>query len=422
MAAGVVTVAGLAVIVLLVLIGWIAAPHDSVGLPAVLRAAAALWLVGHHVGFSLRGAGRIGLLPLGLVALPGALLWRAGRWIVRVSPVQRLRQVGYAAAALAVPYSLLTAAVAGLSRSAQFAASVPQAALCGLLLGLAAGGLGAARALAPWARLLRLIPERQRSVLIAVAAASAVLAVAGALLAAAALAANMHESAVLQTGLGAGPVGTVLLLLLQIGYVPNAVIWAMAFAVGPGFAFGAGTVVAPTGSALGQLPAVPLLAALPPGVHAAMPAWLAPLVLALPYVAGGVGGWLLIKMAPTLSLEGAPLWGMASGVITGLLVAVLAGFSGGPLGDGRLAAVGPSGWQVGAVAAFELGIAAAISAGLSNFVLLRRAAAAARAAPSAPGSPPEPGPPPEHVRYVDPWAGDEPAGPPRRPAGPSSLP
>jgi len=431
MAAGVVTAAGLAVIVLLVLVGWIAAPHDSVGLPAVLRAGAALWLVGQHVGFDLRGAGRIGLLPLGLVLLPGALLWRAGRWVVRVSPVQRLRQVGYAAAALAVPYSLLTAALAVMSRSAQFAASVPQAALCGLLLALAAGGLGGARALAPWGRLTRLIPERQRSVFIAVAATGAVLTVAGALLAGAALAANMHESAVLQRGLGAGPVGAVLLLLLQVGYVPNAVIWAMSFAVGPGFAFGAGTIVAPTGSALGQLPAVPLLAALPPGVHAAMPAWLAPLVLALPYIAGGVGGWLLIRMAPTLSLEAAPLWGMASGAITGALIGVLASFSGGPLGDGRLAAVGPSGWQVGGVAAFELGIAAAVSAGLSNFVLLRRAAAAAAAASvPVPAYGPAPAhgpasavePPPEHVIYLDPWAGDEPANRPQPAAGPSSLP
>jgi len=421
MAAGAVTAAGLAVIVLLVLIGWIAAPHDSVGLPAVLRAGAALWLVGQHVGFTLRGTGRIGMLPLGLVLLPGALLWRAGRWVVRVSPVRRLRQVGYAAAALAVPYSLLTAALALVSRSAQLAASVPQAALCGLLLAAAAGGLGAARAVAPWPRLTSLIPERQRSVVIAVAASAAVLAVAGALLAAAALAANLHESAVLQRSLGPGPVGAVLLLLLQVGYVPNAVIWAVCFAIGPGFAFGTGTIVAPTGSALGPLPAVPLLAALPPGVHAAMPAWLAPVVLALPYLAGATGGWLLIRMAPTLSIEAAPLWGMASGALAGLLIGVLAAFSGGPLGDGRLATVGPSGWQVGAVAAFELGIAAAISAGLSNYFLLRRASAAAGAAGRPRPRPPEPAPD-DHVIYLDPWAGDESAG--RRPpaAGPSALP
>jgi hypothetical protein len=424
-AAGVVTAFGLAVIVLVVLIGWIAAPHDSVGLPAVLRAGAAFWLVGHHVAFSLRGTGRIGMLPLGLVLLPGALLWRAGRWVVRVSLVRRLRHVGYAAVALAVPYSLLTAALAMVSRSAQFAASVPQAALCGLLLAAGAGGLGGARELAPWGRLTRLIPERQRSVVIAVAASATVLAVAGALLAAAALAANVHESGVLQDSLGAGPVGAVLLLLLQIGYVPNAAIWAVSFAVGPGFAFGTGTIVAPTGSALGRLPAVPLLAALPPGVHASMPGWLAPVVMALPYLAGATGGWLLIRMAPTLSLEAAPLWGLAAGALTGLLTGVLAAFSGGPLGDGRLATVGPSGWQVAAVAAFELGIAAAISAGLSNYLLLRRAGAGARAAGRP--QPPESGLaesalPDDHVIYLDPWAGDEPAARPPAAAGPSALP
>jgi len=237
----------------------------------------------------------------------------------------------------------------------------------------------------------------------------------------------LHEAAVLQGGLHAGPVGTVLLVLLQIGYVPNAVIWGMAFAIGPGFAFGAGTVVAPPGSALGQLPAVPLLAALPPGVHASMPAWLAPLVLALPYLAGGTGGWLLIRMAPTLSLEAAPLWGMACGAITGVLTGILAAFAGGPLGDGRLAVVGPSGWAVGAVAAFELGIAAAISAGVSNFIVLRRAGAAARSAGAksaglSPAPPPVCEPPPEHIRYLDPWAGDEPASPPPPPVGPASLP
>jgi hypothetical protein len=430
MAACVVTAAGLAVIVLLVLAGWIAAPHDSVGLPAVLRASGALWLVGQHVGFTLRGAGRIGMLPLGLVLLPGALLWRAGRWVVRTSQVRRLRHVGYAALALAVPYSMLTAAVALVSRSGEFSASIPQAALCGLLLAVAAGGLGGARALAPWRQLVRLLPGRQRSVVIGMAASVGVLVAAGALLAGASLAAHLHEAAVLQRSLGAGAVGTVLLLLLQIGYVPNAILWAIAFALGPGFAFGAGTVVAPTGAALGPLPAVPLLAALPPGVHAAMPAWLAPVVLALPYLAGGVGGWLLIRMAPTASIEVAPLWGMATGVLAGLLIGILAAFSGGPLGDGRLTAVGPSGWQVAAVAAFELGIAAAVSAGVANFLFLRRAAgpaggreqARARLAAREYPGPITLTPPAEHVLYLDPWAGDEPGSRPPAPAGPSALP
>src|SRR5512135_1447605 len=69
---------GLVFITLLVLAGWIAAPHAGVGLTGVLRTAADLWLVGHHVGFALHGTGRIGMLPLGLVLIPAALLWAAG--------------------------------------------------------------------------------------------------------------------------------------------------------------------------------------------------------------------------------------------------------------------------------------------------------------------------------------------------------
>src|SRR5580658_8125688 len=110
---------GLAVLTTLTAIGWITAPHVGIGsgLGGVLRTAALLWLVGHHVGFTVHGAGRIGLLPLGLVLLPGALLAMAGRWVVRVGTVTRLRHVGYAAVALALPYALLAGALAVASRT-----------------------------------------------------------------------------------------------------------------------------------------------------------------------------------------------------------------------------------------------------------------------------------------------------------------
>src|ERR1700742_3458718 len=82
----------LAVLVLVTLIGWITAPHVGVGsgLPGVLRSAGLLWLVAHHVEITVRGVGRIGLLPLGLVLLPGALLERAGRWMTHEGHVKRL--------------------------------------------------------------------------------------------------------------------------------------------------------------------------------------------------------------------------------------------------------------------------------------------------------------------------------------------
>jgi putative intracellular protease/amidase len=424
MAAGLVAAAGLAVIILLVLAGWIAAPHSGASLPAVLRTAAALWLVAQHVGFTFRGAGRIGLLPLGLVLLPGALLWRAGRWVVRAGAVSRLRHVGYAAVALAVPYALLTAVLALASRSVRESASLPQAVACGFLLALAAGGLGGARALAPWPRLIGLLPDRQRSLVIAVAGTLAALVAAGAVLAGASVAMHLHEAATLERDLAPGAVGTLLLLLLQLSYMPNAIVWAIAFSLGPGFACGSATVVAPTGSALTQLPAFPLLAALPPGLHPAMPGWIEPTVLALPYLAGALGGLLLIRAAPALALDAAPLWGLACGGVCGSILALLAAASGGPLGNGRLAAVGPSPWQVGVVSALEIGVAAAVTAGTANYFALRRAGAlsgqAERAARDAvahvrAGQA-------AHVIYVDPWAGDPPPDARAARRGPSALP
>ena len=83
---------GLVVVTMLVLAGWIAAPHFGLGLLGVLRTAAVLWLVGHHVTVQVSGAGKIGMLPLGLVALPGILLWRAGRAMVRGHRVTGLRR------------------------------------------------------------------------------------------------------------------------------------------------------------------------------------------------------------------------------------------------------------------------------------------------------------------------------------------
>ena len=315
---------GLVVLTMLVLAGWIAAPHAGLGLTGVLRTAALLWLIGHHVGFSLPRAGRIGMLPLGLVLLPGALLWRAGRWVVRTGGVGKLRHVGYAALALAVPYAMVSAALALASSSALARPSLPEAVACPFLLALTAGGLGGARALAPWSELAGLLPDRLRAVTAGAAGALTVLVAAGSLLAGISLALHLGEYRAVDQSLAPGAVGAVLLLLAQAAYVPNAVAWAISFMLGPGFAFGAGTVIAPTGSVLGSLPAFPMLAALPPGVRPAVPAAASVAVLLMPYLAGAFGGLLTTRAAPLLALETAPLWGFASGALTGGVLGVVA--------------------------------------------------------------------------------------------------
>jgi hypothetical protein len=426
---------GMVILTLLVLAGWIAAPHAGLGLTGltgVLRVAAGLWLIGHHVGFTLHGAGRIGLLPLGLVLLPGALLWQAGRWVVRTGGVARLRHVGYAALAMAVPYALVAGGLALASRSVLAEPSLPQAVIASFLLALIAGGLGGARALAPWAQLAGLLPARLRSVIIGTAGALAVLACAGAALAGASLGTHLGEFRSVDAVLAPGAVGAVLLLLAQLAYVPNAIVWAISFMLGPGFAFGTGTVVAPTGSALGALPAFPMLASMPQGLHSGAPALLSAAMLALPYLAGCFGGLLLARAAPTPVLEAAPMWGFACGALAGGVLGALAVFAGGSLGNGRLAAVGPSPWQVGVVSALEVGVAAAVTAGAVNWLRFRAGRpGGSTPGPRGPGSVRGPHSPGQnaasddggHVIYLDPWAAEQDAADPApAPPGPSALP
>src|SRR5215472_4599408 len=254
LAACVVMATGLVILTLLVLVGWIAAPHAGLGLPGVLRTATGLWLAAHHVGFALHGAGRIGMLPLGLVLIPGSLLWLAGRWVARTGQLARLSEVGYAALALAAPYAVLCGALALASRSRLASPSLLEAVIAGFLLAFCAGGLGGARALAPWPQLFRLMPPRSRSVVLGTAGALAVLCAGGALLAGGSLATHLSEYRSMDALLAPGLIGGALLVLVQLAYVPNAVGWAICYSLGPGFAFGTSTVVAPTGAAVGPLP------------------------------------------------------------------------------------------------------------------------------------------------------------------------
>ena len=380
---------GLAVLVTLSLFGWITAPHagSGGGLGGVLRDAGLLWLVAHHVEVTVRGVGRIGLLPLGLVLLPGALLERAGRWLTHEGHVTRLRHVGYAALAIACPYALFTAAVALGSSTDAVRPSLVQAVGWGFLLAFVAGGFGAAHGLAPWRKLAGLLPPRARSVVLGMAAALGVMTALGALLNAVSLGLHLHSYQTAVNSLSPGFFGSALLLLAEIAYLPNSVIWAVSYTLGPGFAFGVGTAVSPSGSALGALPAFPMLAALPAGPGAAFPAWLGFFVLATPYLAGVLAGVLTIRIAPTPFLESAPLWGLLTGSLTGAVIGVLARVSGGPLGSGRLASVGPNGAEAGLVAVLEVGVTAALVAGAANWLLLRHHIKKLAAADGGSGSP-----------------------------------
>lgn len=384
-AAATAAASGLAAIVTLTIIGWVAAPHETFGeeIVDILQGAVLAWLVGHHVSFSVPD-GQIALLPLGLVLLPGLLLYRSGRWLARSCDIPRLRYVWRAAVAIAGPYAAIAGTLALVARTDAVEPSMPRALIMGFVIAFFAAGLGVLRQLmrekGVAARdLLELMPARPRSLLVGMLASTGTLLLGGLVLFVAALAVNLPEAVETTRVLGPGVVGGVLLVVIQLLYLPNAVVFAVCYALGPGFAMGAGTVVAPTGVSVGALPMFPMLAALPDNGAAPVVSLAA---LAVPFLAGAVGGVLTQRSAPDVVSEAAPLWGFVCGVTTGMLCAALAVIAGGPLGGERLSEVGPSAWQVGLVAALEVGVAAAVAAWVANWWYWRKLRQSGGAAPA----------------------------------------
>ncbi|MFD0776572.1 DUF6350 family protein, partial [Streptomonospora algeriensis] len=284
---------GLAVLMTLTVAGWVAAPHGAFGedIGEVLRTAVQAWLVGHLVGFGIPG-GDVDMLPLGLVVLPGLLLYRAGRRLARSCDLPRLRHLFRAALAIAGPYAAISGTLALIGRTETVSPSMVQALITGFCLAFGAGGAGVLfqmlrdKGIAK-RRLLDLMPDRPRSLLVGTLSSTGTLLATGAVLFAAALAADLGEAVATTRDLAPGLVGGALLLLIQLLYVPNAVVFGLAYAVGPGFSMGTGTIVAPTGVSVGAVPAFPMLAALPDNG----PAPVLPLAaLAVPFLAGGLAG------------------------------------------------------------------------------------------------------------------------------------
>jgi hypothetical protein len=178
----------------------------------------------------------------------------------------------------------------------------------------------------------------------------------------------------------AGVLGGISLTIAQIAFLPNLVVWAASWLVGPGFAIGTGSAVSPLGTSLGPLPAIPILGGLPTGDLA-----FGFLGLMVPVLVGFFAG-LAIRPRVLGEIGAAPrgrwllLAGVGIGVAGGVVLGLLAWASAGAAGPGRLVEVGPSPWLVGLFAALEIGIAAIVGlfAGASRGASANSAAASAR--------------------------------------------
>ena len=377
--------ASLVLALLPVVLAWVSVPNGSGWFDAV-RVGLAVWLLAHHGSLAVSG-GAVGLVPLGFAVVPAVACWLAARRLARsldpkgaaidagVSRARPARIPAPAFGGFVGCYLALTAVVALAAGSGQVRPVTGQALLGALLLSTVFGGWGAAAYRAGsltgglWL-LLRRVPEPVlRGVRLGLVAVWVLLGGATVLLGVA-VAVRLPQVLEVHRALAPGAGGTVALLVLQAAYLPNLVIWTGSFAAGPGFAFGVATSVTSQQTVLGPLPAVPVLGALPaPGAE---PRALALAVL-LPVLAGAVAGTLAASRRPRVGLTALAADGAIAAVAAGAVVLLLAWLSGGPVGPGRLAVVGPVPWLTGAVVAAEVLIGAWLGTALwrGSAVLVR---------------------------------------------------
>ncbi|KZE42898.1 cell division protein PerM [Microbacterium sp. T32] len=135
-------------------------------------------------------------------------------------------------------------------------------------------------------------------------------------------------------------IGATVLALGQLVYLPTLVLWAVAFAAGPGFALGTDAAVTPAATQVGAVPGIPILGIIPDTSSS----WLLLLAL-LPVAVGALTGWILRSwmpdpaghepVAPRLTLA------VAVAALTGGVGALIAVFASGAIGPGRLTETGP---------------------------------------------------------------------------------
>ncbi|MFL4948600.1 DUF6350 family protein [Streptomyces sp. MMS24-I31] len=375
---------GLGSFAVLVIALWISSPYPDSGPGGALHVAAALWLLAHGAELvrtdTLTGVpAPMGVTPLLLLALPALLVHRAARDATDGGDGGPLVPPRTVWAGVVLGYLSVGGGVVAYAAGGALRPSWAWTAVCVPLVAVVAAGSGVWTAYgcprAPADQALRALPKGLRRLLVgpgprarlgasarAAGAGAVVFAGGGALLLGVSLAGHGEIARGAFLRLTEGWSGRFAVLLLCLALLPNAVLWAVAYALGPGFVLGAGHVVEPFSSAPAPLlPPFPLLAAVPdagPGTSLNLAS------TAIPVAAGLTMGWFVAGAAVRGGREvrggGPPVraWSWrrtmgGAGLACGLCAAglgVFAELAGGPLGGAALASFGPVGWQVGTAA------------------------------------------------------------------------
>ncbi|MEO8329083.1 MAG: DUF6350 family protein [Candidatus Nanopelagicales bacterium] len=352
-------VLGVAMTLIVALSTWALAPHGADSSPeAAVRLAAGLWLLAHHVPIDLP-TGSLGLTPLGLMLLPGLVLYAGGRQLARAVRPSTVGAVARTVVPFSLTYGVCAAIVAGVSGSESVRPHPWAAFISAAIFAVLAGGWGLVRGAGIGQQVKQALPATVGQACVGAAAGLATLVAFAATVTALCLAIGFPEAVDMFRALNPDVLGGGVLALLGVAFVPNLVVWALSFSTGVGFTLGVGGTVSPRGVEYGAMPVFPPLTAIPPE---GTPGAIALIVLLAPLCAGAVAGWVVHRQLPTGTSEQVVARAGLAGVLCGLAVAALCWLAAGPVASGQLSQMGPVAWQVGLVTALEVGLVAAATA------------------------------------------------------------
>lgn len=373
---------------------WATKGFGDMEFSSVAAMSAHLWLLIHGVPLDLAAAfgasaGTMTLVPLGLSILPLLLCYRSGRRLARASYEGEFLIPVLSGS---VTYALISSAMYGWASPHPQPLQALNAALVPLgivVAGLMWGGYREARSLSRMvgvdtAEQISQMSQYSRwagSYAWAVVRAAVVAFVAlvglGAVLLGIGILAGWSQIVATYQELHAGAVGDTAVTLLQLGFLPNLVIYAIAWSTGVGFSFGAGTSVGLTSSDVGTLPMLPILGAVPESMGT-----FGLVGLLVPLGAGAIAGWWFLREGEdhldewvALKVPFRPLSALISAVVLGVMTGIMTSFgalwlgwiSYGSLGIGRFTEVGAEPLTFAAHTALTVG------AGVTFGMLLSRA-------------------------------------------------
>jgi hypothetical protein len=326
------------------LIAWATAGSASGSTSDPIRGAVWIWLGAHHLPFQLALPptslpGYLTFLPIGGLVLPFLVIRAAfNRAIDRLQG--DFHDINGVRLIFSGMYAALLTALAFFSGSTAVTPQWYLAPIFGFLLALVAT-LSAG---------YRVNPSRSLRIALRV---TAIFMGAALIVTALSLILNFTQVKNITISLQPGFFGGLLLLVLNVLYLPNAAVATAAYFSGTGLAVGAGTIVSPWWYQLGQIPALPLLGILPTSRH--------PLALfgVLFFIGLGV---LLARWALNYGIQTL----VQSYLFTIALATLLAYLASGALLTAEMGAMGVSIWKFVLSIAVEIGIGAAATTFFMN--------------------------------------------------------